>query len=359
LRNPKKLRLYLVGALTLLVSGLLLAYSLLPTSRKSSREDKGIIPLIKSGQMSLIKNGLLSKTEIESEKVSAATSKLVKQIDMLSQKMAVFDITEVMKHIKTLSQQIGVRKEGTSNERRAANYISKQLEKYGYEVKKESFPLPNGLTSQNIIAFKEGKTDMVIILGAHYDSKSPSPGANDNASGVATLLELARVLKFKKTVPTIEFVFFGAEEMIDKNPDHHHYGSRYFVNKLSSSEKEKIIGMISVDMIGYGDNFHVRTMKKGSQTLSDKLLAFAKSKGINLTFRKDRGKYGWSDHEPFELAGIPSAWLEWRNDPYHHTRRDNLRHLNKLCIKTTGEFLSSFLLSLSEKDCKSLKSATD
>jgi hypothetical protein len=357
LRNPKKFKLYLVGALTLLLSGLLLAYSLLPTY-KPFRGEKGIIPIIKSGQMSLIEKEFLSQTEIGSEGVSAA-GELAKQVNMASQKMAVFDITEVMKHIKTLSQQIGVRKEGTSNERKAADYISKQLERYGYEVKKERFPLPNGLTSQNIIAFKEGETEMVIILGAHYDSKSPSPGANDNASGVATLLELARILKFKKTVPSIELVFFGAEEMIDKNPDHHHYGSRYFVNKLSSSEKEKIIGMISVDMIGYGNNFHVRTMKKGPQILSDKLLAFAKNKGINLTFRKDRGKYGWSDHEPFELEGIPSAWLEWRNDPFHHTRRDNLRHLNKSCIKTTGEFLSSFLLSLSEKDCKSLKSATD
>ena len=92
-------------------------------------------------------------------------------------------------------------------------------------------------------------------------------------------------------------------------------------------------------------------MKKGPPGLSDKLLAFAKSEGVSLTFRKDRGKYGWSDHEPFELAGIPAAWLEWRDDPYYHTKRDNFEHLDSSRIETTGRFLNSFISSLSEEDC--------
>ena len=73
--------------------------------------------------------------------------------------------------------------------------------------------------------------------------------------------------------------------------------------------------MISIDMAGYGKQFHVRTMKKGPQTLSKYLLARAKQEGVRLTYVKDPGVTGWSDHEPFEVRGVPAAWLQWLTDP--------------------------------------------
>lgn len=80
MRNPKKFRLYLVGALTLLLSGFLLAYSLLP-AHKPFREGKGIIPILKRGQMSLFEKEFFSKSEIGSEGVFAAVGELAKQVE--------------------------------------------------------------------------------------------------------------------------------------------------------------------------------------------------------------------------------------------------------------------------------------
>ncbi len=73
------------------------------------------------------------------------------------------------------------------------------------------------------------KSESVIVIGAHIDTVAVSPGGNDNASGVAVVLELARDLRDADIVATVQFVVFGAEEMTDSNADHHHYGSRQFV----------------------------------------------------------------------------------------------------------------------------------
>ncbi len=284
------------------------------------------------------------------DKLIKKMNQLVKTAAKTAQKIeARFYTAQAIKHIKIISGEIGVRQAGSKGESQAADYIEKVLSSYGYEVKRQKFELPNGRSSENLIAIAPGQLDRVLILGAHYDSKPPSPGANDNASGVGVLLELARIYKIRHAVPTIKFIFFGAEEMIDTNPDHHHYGSRHYVAHLSPGEKEKIFGMFSVDMVGYGNNFHVRTMKRGSQSLVKKLLSLTRQKGFNLTFRKDEGRYGWSVHEPFELAGIPAAWLEWRNDPYYHTPRDTYIHIRSFCVETTGKLIISFLSNLSEE----------
>lgn len=81
-------------------------------------------------------------------------------------------------------------------------------------------------------------------------------------------------------------------------------------------------GMVSVDMIGYGPDFVVRTMGSGPQTMRYLLLADAKRQGLSASYLADPGPSGWSDHESFELAGIPTAWIEWRDDPVYHTTGD-------------------------------------
>ncbi len=120
-------------------------------------------------------------------------------------------------------------------------------------------PIPNGLTSHNVIAVKQGSSPLTVLVGAHIDSWGPSPGGNDNASGCGTVLELARDLRDAAVAPTLMFVLFGNEEMIDKDPDHHHYGSRAYVSALSAAERADLVGMISVNMVAYGTTFTMRT----------------------------------------------------------------------------------------------------
>lgn len=84
-----------------------------------------------------------------------------------------------------------------------------------------------------------------IILSAHFDSAVNSPGANDNATGVACLLEAARVFSANKFENTIEIVFFTAEEEPAED-----FGSRFYLQQLAPAEKENILGVFVVDMIG-------------------------------------------------------------------------------------------------------------
>lgn len=242
-----------------------------------------------------------------------------------------------------LSKTIGVHVAGSNNEHRAANYIAQRLKDVGYTPSRQAFRIVNGKVSYNVVAQKAGRSSKKLILGAHYDSKSPSPGANDNGSGVAVLLELARILKNQNPKYTIVFAFFGAEEKVGSNSNNHHFGSRYYVKKMSTAAKQQTAGMISVDMVGYGSSFHVRSMRRGTMRLVNSLLGFAKRNSYKLTYLKDPGSSGWSDHEAFELAGIPAAWLEWRDDPTYHSARDNYAHMQWNKLDQTGQFLYKYL----------------
>jgi Zn-dependent M28 family amino/carboxypeptidase len=265
-----------------------------------------------------------------------------------------FSAANASAHIRALCAK-GPRVEGSIAEHAAFDYIAAQLRASGYSVTTRSVKLPKGKLTHNLIAEKKGRSAKVIVLGAHVDSKSPAPGANDNGSGVATLIELARDLKNADTLPTVRFVFFGGEEMSDKNPDHHHYGSRAYVRSLSSVQRRKIAGMVSVDMVGFGSVFNVRSMKVGPKTMVRSLQRSASRQKIRMPLLADPSRYGWSDHEPFQRASIPAAWLEWRNDTTCHTRKDAPSHVNPARLNTSGTFVSTWLTQMSAAELKSLR----
>lgn len=267
--------------------------------------------------------------------------------------LILFDASNALAEVRTL-EAFGVRKGGSAAEARAADWIRGRLSDLGYAATLETVPLPNGTESHNVIAQSPGASPRVIVLGAHMDSKAPSPGANDNGTGCGALLEIARILASQPVTPTVEFVFFGTEEMIDKDPSHHHYGSRYRVEAMSEAERDNTAGMVSVDMIGYGPDFHSRTMLKGPQTMSDFVLKKAAKQGIKMSFLKDAGSTGWSDQEAYELAGIPATWIEWRDDPVYHTAKDTSAHLDVDKVQTAGQLVLDVLRSLDERALEKL-----
>ncbi|MBE3034862.1 MAG: M28 family peptidase [Actinobacteria bacterium] len=256
-----------------------------------------------------------------------------------------FVVNRALSDVRAL-EDIGVRSAGGGAEKRGAAFIAGRLVAAGAQPETRTFRLPNGKTSRNVVARFPGSTRKTIILGAHMDSKAPSPGANDNGSGCGALLEIARCLGRRQAYPTVELVFFGAEEMIDANPDHHHFGSRYHVKHMSAGARKNAAGMISVDMIGYGPHFVVRTMGNGPQSLRRLLLRQARERGIRMSYLRDPGESGWSDHEAFELAGIPAAWIEWRDDPVYHTSADTSGHLVAAKVRTAGQFVLGVLYGL-------------
>lgn len=130
-------------------------------------------------------------------------------------------------------------------------YITDMMQSFGYDVKRIQYgPAPHNV---NLIAEIDTYNPQkpVLELGAHWDSVAGSPGADDNASGVAGLLEMARELIRDEPQPNVRFCFFGDEEDSDEFPQGRG-GSREHVRHLES-EAIDIEGAMILEMIGYTD----------------------------------------------------------------------------------------------------------
>lgn len=152
-------------------------------------------------------------------------------------------------HVEALSNQIGVRNYSNyDNLQKAEEYISNQLEDIGYKLISQSFII-NEKKFTNVIAVKQefNPSKPTLIIGAHYDSCF-NPGADDNASGVAGMLELARLLRQKQLDLQIKFIAFVNEEPPFFQTDN--MGSFVYA-KTAKKNNENIYGAIVLEMIGF------------------------------------------------------------------------------------------------------------
>jgi len=140
------------------------------------------------------------------------------------------------KHVMYLSEEIGIRDSNNyDNLLLAADYIKGKFNEYGYKTESQKYFVEDK-EYENIIAFKnEDLKKETIIVGAHYDSDS-NPGADDNASGIAGILELSKILSEKDAAYDVKFVVFTNEEMPFFKTEQ--MGSKVFVNNLKKEEKK-------------------------------------------------------------------------------------------------------------------------
>jgi aminopeptidase YwaD len=126
----------------------------------------------------------------------------------------------------------------------AAQYIKREFLNIGLDVKEDHFQWEEK-SYKNIVAEKKGITSphRVLILGAHYDTVPGSPGADDNASAIAVLLEVARNIQAVPLEGTVRLIAFSLEE-------YSYVGSTHYVENLKKG-REEILGMISVEMVGF------------------------------------------------------------------------------------------------------------
>lgn len=168
-------------------------------------------------------------------------------------------MTDYLRHVvEVLSGQIGVRScRHIEQLNRTADFVSEQFTSFGFAVSRQSFQF-QGNTYQNLIVERTGRTapGKILVIGAHYDTVSTSPGADDNASGVAGLLGIARQLAGTNPAKTIRFAAFTLEEPPACRTSA--MGSHHYAQSLSDAGEE-IEGMICLEMIGYFDD------SKGSQ----------------------------------------------------------------------------------------------
>lgn len=199
---------------------------------------------------------------------------------------------------------------------------------YGYQVELQAFTYTDDgtiRTGYNIIASKKPqslrKTDDIIIIGAHYDSVKDCPGANDNGSGVAVLLELARLIKDVPSDVEVRFVAFDGEEFFLQ-------GSHYYASNLSDDEISRTVGMINFDMFAAKeiDGMYMGTFDGQSNFLTDLF------DGFELIEKS------WSDHASFVSLAIPTMQIgQPQPDSHNHQPDDTIEYIdeNKLFLATT------------------------
>ncbi len=174
-------------------------------------------------------------------------------------------------------------------------------------------------SSYNVVA-RPHEGSCRVLLVAHYDSIPISPGANDNASGVATVLELARVLADDPLRGGICFALFGAEE-------EGLLGSREFISRLSSEERSQLLGVVNLDMVGVGNQW----LLVGTKELAQEAAKEAQALGVpyhigNLPVGTS------SDQASFLEARIPALLIHRQEDPRYHTAEDTAQYVEAAAL---------------------------
>jgi Zn-dependent M28 family amino/carboxypeptidase len=162
-----------------------------------------------------------------------------------------------------------------------------------------------------VIAIKDGESTQAIVVGAHYDAVDEGGlGADDNASGVAVMLEVAALVANESTPYTIYFVAFGAEEV-------GLLGSDAFVSSLGEGDLADIILMVNLDSLIAGDVTYAYSPEASAEA-RDWAIDWAASNGYDLQTipdinLADEEGGGSGDYEAFDLAGIPWLYFEATN----------------------------------------------
>lgn len=217
----------------------------------------------------------------------------------------------------------------------AVLFLSERLSSSGLEVRLHKYAHPNihaildlvlppmrGVNVYTEIPATE-TTDQYIIVGAHYDSAKNSPGADDNASGVSSVLSIAERMKtLDSRSMNFIFVFFDQEED-DLGP-----GSKTFVRYLLDRGLT-LHSMHNIDMIGYDGNSNRTLEVEVPEALRDVYLKAAEQREMNLTFVR----FNSSDHIPFRELGIDAVCLgeevsSGDLNPHYHTEQDTIDHID-------------------------------
>jgi hypothetical protein len=259
-------------------------------------------------------------------------------------------VGNLKKHIYYLaSDELKGRLAGSENELKAANYIANQFKNNGLSTYKHSSYLRSfeysfsknphtdtqkqTIKANNVVGFINNNSKKTIVIGAHYDhlgnnehhhSTQPNSndihnGADDNASGVAAVIELSRLLnknKRKELVNYLLVAFSGEEDGL--------MGSKEFVNELTSNN-ENIIAMFNMDMIGRLDSLN-NLIVSGIGTSPNFGDIVQKNKPTNFTLTIDSSGVGPTDHTSFYLKNIPVLnFFTGTHIDYHKPSDDEIK----------------------------------
>jgi Zn-dependent M28 family amino/carboxypeptidase len=255
----------------------------------------------------------------------------------------------------------------TAGEVAAAEKVQGWLTDAGYLATLQPFTYVRGgvtYASQNVVAFRpadlprKAESRPLIIVGAHYDAVAAGAGADDNASGVGVLLEVAQRISKYKIDYDLVFVAFGAEEVGLR-------GSNHFVNQMSDEDKARTRVMVNFDSLLVGDKLYIHAGANELTQPRDEMLRLIRlhklpiemQPGLNPHYPAGLTPNGFSDYTAFNRAGMPIVAFEatnWEIDDldgytqtelhgsFWHTSKDTLETIEALYPERPMERLHAF-----------------
>lgn len=232
-------------------------------------------------------------------------------------------------------------------------FIHNELLSYGLDATQDVFAYVDTTgvprMAGNVIAFKEGvqnPLNEIYVIGSHFDSEG-NPGADDNATGVGALLEMARIFSRYHFAKTIVFCAFDAEEIYDFNNVNRRLGSTRFAGQHAG---DNIRGMVSVDMIGWQTSGSASNQAwiYGRPGVMDPIRSdlaaavTAYGDGLVPVWRTGNGDY--SDHVPFADAGFQACLFiesSFSSNPNYHKPGDYVEQPNYIDWTYVGKMARS------------------
>jgi Zn-dependent M28 family amino/carboxypeptidase len=262
-----------------------------------------------------------------------------------------YRVSRVRADIERLAGDIGPREATSEAYRRAARLVRQRFSDLGYRTTTQRVRVPAGNswgtrvpagTSQNVIATRPGfrPRQPHIVLGAHLDTVPVAPGAEDNASGVAMMLELARLVAAEPPDRPIKFIAFGAEEPRGTGDDLHHFGSQQLVAGLGPAERQAITAMVALDRVGVRHpTVPVCSTPQGSRGLRAELRTIGRQVGIPTHRCTDTA----SDHWSYAKAGVRAARIG--SVPYagYHSPADTPEVISPQQLRRGGRLVWAWL----------------
>jgi hypothetical protein len=254
-----------------------------------------------------------------------------------------FDAVAALADVRRLAGDIGPRLATGPGFRDAARVVERRLRRLGYDVRRQHFGVPAGSSwgvpvpagrSFNVVATprRYDASRPHVIVGAHLDTVAVAPGAEDNASGVAVLLELARLAAAEPTrLPTV-LIAFGAEEPVGPADDQHHFGSQHYVREMPAQQQSALRAMVAIDRAGVGSLVPVCTGGLSPHGVRDRILQLARREDIPA----QPCQLTTSDHWSFEKAGYAVARLGSNDYAEYHSDADLPNVVDRRQLARTG-----------------------
>jgi hypothetical protein len=222
------------------------------------------------------------------------------------------------------------RETGTAGEEKAAKHIVAEMTRAGLHPVVQPFQ-GHGTTGRNVIATVPGTMSEAVVIGAHYDhlgtdGKKVFTGADDNASGTAVVVEMARRFAKKPAKRTVILVTFSGEEM-------GLLGSKFFVKNPPVSDPA--VAMINLDMVG---RLRENLIVFGADT-GDKFKEYLADSPVKIAFNKDA--IGPSDHTSFVLKGVPAVHLFTGAHADYHKPGDTADKLNYDGLRSVADLVET------------------